>query len=329
MPTKVLTFFNSKSGAGKTTLTYNLAHMFARRGLRVLMVDFDPQSTLTSWCITEDQLEQLWSRDTAQTVHGCVLPLVKWGRLDLAAPIITPIDENLGLLAGDTRLSVFEGPSINAWSRALNGEVDALRVVSVLHRIIQSAARDFRAHWVFMDLGSNLGILNRAALLAANYIVMPIGFDLPSTMGVKRTGDVLYTLRCKWEYVLLGSDRDIGFELPNGYTVPLGYIPMQTSIQPIGSPINYVKKTMKNYYRNVLLKDCPYTSFANDPCYLGDGHMPSELIDISQEVGKPVQDLKQADLPSHLSYKDVTSAKVRLGYTAQRIMTDTDFYLGA
>ncbi len=39
---RTLLFFNNKGGVGKT-LTFNLAHMFAREGPRVVALDYDPQ----------------------------------------------------------------------------------------------------------------------------------------------------------------------------------------------------------------------------------------------------------------------------------------------
>ena len=40
---------NNKGGSGKTTTTVNLASAFAERGLRVLVVDLDPQGSATEW----------------------------------------------------------------------------------------------------------------------------------------------------------------------------------------------------------------------------------------------------------------------------------------
>lgn len=49
MATKVITIAQQKGGAGKTTLTAQLAVAFSRRGLRVAAVDIDPQGSLTAW----------------------------------------------------------------------------------------------------------------------------------------------------------------------------------------------------------------------------------------------------------------------------------------
>ncbi len=46
---RTVTISNSKGGSGKTTTTVSLASAFAEQGLRVLVVDLDPQGSATSW----------------------------------------------------------------------------------------------------------------------------------------------------------------------------------------------------------------------------------------------------------------------------------------
>ncbi|GAA4670509.1 hypothetical protein GCM10023347_25390 [Streptomyces chumphonensis] len=55
-----IALFNNKGGVGKTTLSYHLAHMIRRLGLTVLAVDLDPQANLTSMCLEETEIEELW-----------------------------------------------------------------------------------------------------------------------------------------------------------------------------------------------------------------------------------------------------------------------------
>ena len=45
----VLTVFNHAGGAGKTSITREVGFEFAQRGLRVLLIDLDPQANLTGW----------------------------------------------------------------------------------------------------------------------------------------------------------------------------------------------------------------------------------------------------------------------------------------
>ncbi len=46
---RIVTLSNNKGGSGKTTTTVSLAAAFAERGLRVLVVDLDPQGSATEW----------------------------------------------------------------------------------------------------------------------------------------------------------------------------------------------------------------------------------------------------------------------------------------
>ncbi len=46
---QTITVSNNKGGSAKTTTTVNLAAAFAERGLRVLVVDLDPQGSATEW----------------------------------------------------------------------------------------------------------------------------------------------------------------------------------------------------------------------------------------------------------------------------------------
>src|SRR3954447_3522680 len=56
---RVIAFANQKGGVAKTTTTLNLGVAFAEQGLRVLLVDLDPQGNLTmSQGLNPDAIEQ-------------------------------------------------------------------------------------------------------------------------------------------------------------------------------------------------------------------------------------------------------------------------------
>ena len=56
MNVPVLTFFNNKSGVGKTSLVYHLSWMLSRLGIKVLVCDLDPQANLTAAFLEESEL---------------------------------------------------------------------------------------------------------------------------------------------------------------------------------------------------------------------------------------------------------------------------------
>ena len=66
--TPVLTFFNNKSGVGKTSLVYHAAWMLSELDRTVLVVDLDPQANLTAAFLDEDALAELWDGRVARGV---------------------------------------------------------------------------------------------------------------------------------------------------------------------------------------------------------------------------------------------------------------------
>jgi chromosome partitioning protein len=108
---KSLVLFNNKGGVGKTTLTFHLAHMMAREGVRTVALDFDPQANLTAIFVDESQLEELWqSGTTPSTVARCIDP-VRLGKGDVLKPELLRIAENLWLLPGELRCRDSSKPS--------------------------------------------------------------------------------------------------------------------------------------------------------------------------------------------------------------------------
>ncbi|WP_114194394.1 AAA family ATPase [Edaphovirga cremea] len=49
MATKIISFLNGKGGVGKTTTSINIATCLARKGHKVVMVDTDPQGSISNW----------------------------------------------------------------------------------------------------------------------------------------------------------------------------------------------------------------------------------------------------------------------------------------
>jgi len=68
---KRLVFFNHKGGVGKTTLTVNLAYALVEAGKRVLVVDTDPQCSLSSFFLEEQFLDKML--DESETSEGNTL----------------------------------------------------------------------------------------------------------------------------------------------------------------------------------------------------------------------------------------------------------------
>lgn len=196
---KVIAFFNNKGGVGKTSLVYHLAWMFSDLGLKVVAADFDPQANLTSMFLDEKRLIELWPDDNhPQTIYGCIKPILL-GTGDIKEPHVEHIAEGLGLLVGDLGLSSFEDKLSGSWPKCLDADESAFRVISSFYRIAKQAAELRQANLVLIDVGPNLGAINRAIIIASEQVVIPLAPDLFSLQGLKNLGPSLRQWRKEWQ----------------------------------------------------------------------------------------------------------------------------------
>ena len=215
MATPVLTFFNNKGGVGQTSLVYHLAWMYADLGQTVVVADLDPQATLSGMFLDEDRLETLWAdKGPRRTVYGALQPLLE-GTGDIVSPHLEKPGDRLSLIVGDLKLSSAEEELSGQWPACLDRQPRAFRVISALWRILQKAADSSHATLILADVGPNLGALNRAALVATDYVAVPLAGDLYSLQGLRNLGPTLRTWRSEWTD---RRDRNPieGFPIPRG-----------------------------------------------------------------------------------------------------------------
>jgi chromosome partitioning protein len=189
----IVSVINYKGGVGKTTLTANIGAELARRGRRVLLVDLDPQASLTfsfyepqAWEreLADDRTILQWFGtvidgtparlatfvDTPKIVNG-VIGQHGSGRLDL-------ISSHLGLIEVDLDFAARLGGS-----RFQHGSPDFLP----LHRSLADAFADpaFDEYdVVLLDCAPNFTMVTRTGIVASEHIVVPAKPDYLSTLGI-------------------------------------------------------------------------------------------------------------------------------------------------
>lgn len=295
---KTIAFFNNKGGVGKTTLVYHLAYMFAERGESVLAVDLDPQANLTSMFITEDDLELLWPNgEHPRTIFGALRPIIR-GIGDVQVPYLEKINPHLSLVVGDLALSTFEDKLSDAWPRCHNNDESAFRTMTAFYRGIRQAALSIQASWVLIDVGPNLGAINRAALIASEHVVIPLGPDLFSLQGLRNLGPSLRGWRTSWKE-LLAKNPDRSMEMPTGKIEPLGYVVMQHGMRENRPPKAYQRwiNRFPVAYRESVRSESSDDSVmaAADPFCLAMLKHYRSLMPMAMEARKPVFALKPAD----------------------------------
>ncbi len=292
MSTPVITFFNNKGGVGKTSLVYHLSWMFSEAGQRVLAVDLDPQANLTAAFLDEDRLAELWEHSSGPcTVHRAVQPLTEVG--DLQEPALVSITRNLHLVPGDVALAGFEETLSSVWPDSMgdNNLYRPFRILTAFWQIAQMAARRVQADLILVDVGPNLGAINRSVLIASDFVVIPLGADLFSLQGLKNLGPTLRSWRNLWRK-RLENWPDASFELPRGAMCPVGYIVQQHSVRlsrPVKAYDRWVNRMPEVYHQSVLGEPPgeSLTPACDSHCLATLKHYRS-LIPMAQEARTPI-----------------------------------------
>jgi cellulose biosynthesis protein BcsQ len=299
MSVPVLTFFNNKGGVGKTSLVYHLAWMFAEQGLRVMAVDLDPQANLTAAFLDEDRLADLWKDSAgASTIFRSVKPLLDVG--DFAPVDYQKLDQRLALIPGDLGLSGFEDALSATWTDALSdkNKTRPFRILTAFWRASQESAKRFDADLIVFDVGPNLGAINRAALLASNHVVVPLGADLFSLQGLRNLGPTLRDWRLGWTR-RRDDWKSPEFDLPLGDMTPVGYIAMRHGVRltrPVKAYTRWLDQIPAEFRRSVLATDATAAPVIGEDQYcLAMLKNYNSLMPLAQEARKPIFSLRAAD----------------------------------
>lgn len=161
---KVIAVINQKGGVGKTTTVANLGVCLAQEGKRVLLIDADPQGSLTLNLGIKDP------DGLEETIAHLLREIVEDGTVSPEMGIIHN-KEGVDLLPSNIELSGLETSLVNVMSREF-----------VLREYI-SQVKD-RYDYILIDCMPSLGMLSINALVAADSVIIPCQPNYLSTKGI-------------------------------------------------------------------------------------------------------------------------------------------------
>jgi len=293
---KTIAFFNSRSGVGKSVLTYHLAWMFHHLGMRVAVADLDPQAHLTAALIDEERSEDCSVAQPRKTILGAIEAASQSARF-----MIPHIEEVNGieLVPGDVGLAGWEDPFAYAWRDCLDDDpriaTPALLLTTAIHNIAELVRSERNADVLLLDLGSSLGAIQRAALVAADAIVVPVAPDTPSRLALSVVGRAIDDWRTQWDIRRTICDAR-GMSAPAGRFTPMGYVVLEQAANPrrggFGLYTLHAASLARAFHVEVLRDEPP--ADADPMCLAWLRHLRG-LLNLHVEARKPVFDLKAAD----------------------------------
>ena len=165
--TRVISFANQKGGVAKTTTTLNLGVAFAERGLRVLIVDLDPQGNLTmSQGMNPDAIE-------------CSMFDVLVHR--------TPIEEVIAHREVDVAVASID---LAGADMALSTQIGRERA---LQRALEPVKE--RYDYILIDTPPSLGLLTVNAFVASDGVIVPVQTEYLSLRGLVQLENTLGMVR--------------------------------------------------------------------------------------------------------------------------------------
>lgn len=212
----IISIINYKGGVGKTTLTTNIAGDLAQRGYNVLMIDLDPQASLTFSFLKPDEWKEKvadkhtiknWFSDSKKvrterfedliiTPHTVKETLKNKWKLDLVSSHLELINVDLELATklGGANMTQAKEQFIKVHRRLLDG-INQL----------PDDAYDI----ILIDCPPNFNIVTKNAIVASDYILIPAKPDYLSTMGIDYLKNSLDKLVKEYnEYVSI-EDSDL------------------------------------------------------------------------------------------------------------------------
>lgn len=225
-----IALFNHKGGVGKTTLTVNLSHALGELGLKVLLVDADPQCNLSSFYLTEKMLDDLLGasddKDAENTIWSAIRPVVKGkGTVKpIALHQMKNFSGNVWLALGDVMLADYEEELPAAWTDSFARKSRGYDVMCAISDAVGILSSEVNADVVFFDVGPNVGALNRAILLDCDYFATPVAADLFSLRALTTVGRSMARWIKDWATVRGLASKSEKARLIAGVPKYLGYI---------------------------------------------------------------------------------------------------------
>ena len=170
---------NYKGGVGKTTSAYQIALALSAEGEKVLLIDLDPQSSLTEICFTVSD-EMLGELPEKESLNYILYSQARDSSVLIKAESIIKTTGKVDFIPSDL-YSCYGGLDTIAIDY-MNNSIDKLLII---RNFIENNELNKQYDYIFFDSPPSDNIITRMAFLYCDYYFIPTKFDRLSARGVK------------------------------------------------------------------------------------------------------------------------------------------------
>jgi cellulose biosynthesis protein BcsQ len=193
---------------------------------RVLLVDADPQCNLTSFYLSEKELDEVLGEsgeENGSTIWSAIKPVVE-GKGPIKEIECFEFDKGPILCPGDVLLADYEEELPAAWTGSFARKARDYDVMCALSRAARSLGETYGADVIIYDVGPNVGPLNRTILLDVDYFATPVAADLFSLRALSTVGRALARWIKDWGTVRQLASPEDRATILTGKPKYMGYI---------------------------------------------------------------------------------------------------------
>ncbi len=190
----LISLFNHKGGVSKTTTTFNLGWTFAKKGIKTLIVDADPQCNLTTYVLglqQKDDMDAFYNSANNDNIHAKISEITSGDSVTPKAvrPCET-LNNNLLLVAGHLDMSDLD---ISLATGITSGKFLPFtkQFIGAFHTIIRKTAIKYGCEIILVDMSPNSGAVNRCILMSSDYFLIPTSPDFFSYQAIQSLGSML------------------------------------------------------------------------------------------------------------------------------------------
>ncbi len=250
---RVISIANQKGGVGKTTTAVNLGIGLARSGKKVLLIDADPQGSLTA------SLGYVEPDEIHVTLANILTAVINGEDVNPSDGILHH-EENIDLLPGNIELSALEVLMGNVMSREL-----------ILKDYIEMMRS--RYDFIIIDCMPSLGIMTINSLVASDSVIIPVQAAYLPVKGLEQLIKTIHMVKKRLNRNLMidgilltmvdfrtNYAKDIALKLRETYgtkikifdnVIPLSVKAAETSAEGISIYSHSPKSKVSNAYSNL------------------------------------------------------------------------------